>query len=200
MLVQYKYRSKQLALAIALAVGCIEISVAQQPEPQVIPEAPAPKSRKKTPKLTERVDDPPAPKEFIAPSKNAAPATNPSGEEQTAQPVTTEPPALEEPKASPTAQTPSSPTNAAVTALLASPTETVFLTIDQLDGSQTANLAKATLSSDSPVSATLLSAMRQLDSASAYSKTGRRNNAPRLAESGFKHWVTVGRWIATTKL
>ncbi|WP_415773871.1 autotransporter outer membrane beta-barrel domain-containing protein [Pseudomonas sp. LB3P38] len=70
--------------------------------------------------------------------------------------------------------------NAAVTALLASTTETASLAFDQLDGSQNANLAKATLSSDSPVSATMLSAMRQLDSASSYSNSTRRN-APRLA-------------------
>lgn len=168
---QHKYRPKHLALAIALAVGCIEISMAQQPEPQVIEDASITKSRKKNSNS----------KKLIDPNKNAAPATNPSGEEQTAQPVTTKPPALEEPIASPTAQTPSSPTNAAVTAPLASTTETAPQAIDQLDGSQNANLAKATLSSDSPVSATLLSAMRQLDSASAYSKSGRRNNAPRLA-------------------
>ncbi|KJZ48436.1 autotransporter domain-containing protein [Pseudomonas fluorescens] len=70
--------------------------------------------------------------------------------------------------------------NAAVTALLASTTETASQAIDQLDGSQNANLAKATLNSDSPISATMLSAMRQLDSASSYSNSTRRN-APRLA-------------------
>ncbi|RON35403.1 autotransporter domain-containing protein [Pseudomonas brassicacearum] len=70
--------------------------------------------------------------------------------------------------------------NAAVTALLASTTETASQAFDQLDGSQNANLAKATLNSDSPISATMLSAMRQLDSASSYSNSTRRN-APRLA-------------------
>jgi outer membrane autotransporter protein len=70
--------------------------------------------------------------------------------------------------------------NAAVTALLASTTETASQAIDQLDGSQNANLAKATLNSDSPISATMLSAMRQLDSASSYSNSSKRN-APRLA-------------------
>jgi outer membrane autotransporter protein len=70
--------------------------------------------------------------------------------------------------------------NAAVTALLASTTETASQAIDQLDGSQNANLAKATLNSDSPINATMLSAMRQLDSASRYSHSTKRNG-PRLA-------------------
>ncbi len=87
---------------------------------------------------------------------------------------------IEEPKTSPTAQTPPNTANAAVTALLASTTETASQAIDQLDGGQNANLAKATLNSDSPISATMLSAMRQLDSASSYSNSTRRN-APRLA-------------------
>lgn len=87
---------------------------------------------------------------------------------------------IEEPKASPTAQTPPNTANAAVTALLASTTETASQAIDQLDGGQNANLAKATLNSDSPISATMLSAMRQLDSASSNSNSSKRN-APRLA-------------------
>jgi outer membrane autotransporter protein len=49
-----------------------------------------------------------------------------------------------------------------------------------LAGSNNANLAKATLNSDSPISATMLSAMRQLDGASHYGGSTRRN-APRLA-------------------
>lgn len=73
------------------------------------------------------------------------------------------------------------PSNAAVTALLASNKETASRTIELLAGGNNANLAKATLNSDSPVSATLLSAMRQLDSASAYNKPGSQTNAPRLA-------------------
>jgi outer membrane autotransporter protein len=87
---------------------------------------------------------------------------------------------IEEPKASSTAQTPPNTANAAVTALLASTTETASQAIDQLGGGNNANLAKATLNSDSPISATMLSAMRQLDSASSYSNSTRRN-APRLA-------------------
>lgn len=80
-----------------------------------------------------------------------------------------------------TAPKPTTPTNAAVTALLGSDKVTASHAIEQLAGGTNANLAKATLSSDSPVSATLLSAMRQLDSASAYNKPGSRTNAPRLA-------------------
>jgi outer membrane autotransporter protein len=182
--VQYKFRPQHLALAIALAMGCIETSRAQQPEPQVISDAPTAKSRKKNPKLNERIVDLPATKEVIEPHKNPDRLTNRLDEGQAAPPVTTKPPALEEPKASPTAQTPSSPTNAAVTPLLASTTETASPAIDQLNSSQNANLAKATLNSDSPISATMLSAMRQLDNASAYSNPGSRNNAPHLAAGG----------------
>ena len=87
---------------------------------------------------------------------------------------------IEEPKASPTAQTPPNTANAAVTALLSSTIETASQAIDQLDGGQNANLAKATLNSDSPISATMLSAMRQLDSASSYANSTKRN-APRQA-------------------
>lgn len=74
---------------------------------------------------------------------------------------------------------PAASANAAIAALLGSTVETAAIALDQLDGHSTANLAKATLNSDSPVSASMLSAMRQLDSASAY--PGRRNNSPRLA-------------------
>lgn len=72
------------------------------------------------------------------------------------------------------------PTNAAVAALLRADKQTASIAIEQLAASQNANLAKATLNSDSPISATMLSAMRQLDSASGYGNATRRN-APRLA-------------------
>jgi outer membrane autotransporter protein len=74
----------------------------------------------------------------------------------------------------------SSPTNAAVVALLSADKQTASIAIEQLAGGQNANLAKATLNSDSPISATMLSAMRQLDSANSYSNYSKRN-APRLA-------------------
>ncbi|WP_415765987.1 autotransporter outer membrane beta-barrel domain-containing protein [Pseudomonas sp. ZB1P45] len=97
----------------------------------------------------------------------------------TDQPVTasTPPPATNSVATVPKA---SSPTNAAVAALLSADKQTASVAIEQLAGGNNANLAKATLNSDSPISATMLSAMRQLDSASSYSNSTRRN-APRLA-------------------
>lgn len=162
---QHKYRPQHLTIAIALAMGCIEPSMAQQPETQVISDAPITKPPKKDAK----------PKKLIDPSKTAGSAANRPSERQAPQP------ALEEPKSGPMTQTPSSPTNAAVTALLGTNVETASIAIDQLNGYGTANLAKATLSSDAPVSAGMLSAMRQLDSANGYSRVAGRHNAPRLA-------------------
>jgi outer membrane autotransporter protein len=74
-----------------------------------------------------------------------------------------------------------SESNAAVTALLTTDRSTATYALEQLAGDSNANLAKATLNSDSPVSTSLLSTMRQLDSASAYNKPGNRSNASRLA-------------------
>lgn len=86
------------------------------------------------------------------------------------------------PAANPVATVPktSSPTNAAVAALLSADKQTASVAIEQLAGGNNANLAKAALNSDSPISGTMLSAMRQLDSASSYGNSTRRN-APRLA-------------------
>jgi len=81
--------------------------------------------------------------------------------------------------AEPTAKT--SESNAAVTALLTTDKSTATYALEQLAGDSNANLAKATLNSDSPVSASLLSTMRQLDRASAYNPRGNRSNSPRLA-------------------
>ncbi|MHC8398147.1 autotransporter outer membrane beta-barrel domain-containing protein [Pseudomonas sp. MDT1-17] len=106
------------------------------------------------------------------PSTAATPPT-------TDKPVTasTAPPATNPVATAPKA---SNPTNAAVAALLSADKQTASVAIEQLAGSNNANLAKATLNSDSPVNATMLSAMRQLDSASNYSNSTKRN-APRLA-------------------
>ena len=60
---------------------------------------------------------------------------------------------------------PPPPGNAAVAALLAADDPTAALALNQLAGGSNANLAKATLSSVTPVSASLLSAMHQLDNA-----------------------------------
>jgi outer membrane autotransporter protein len=115
-------------------------------------------------------------------------AANPPITEQpvtAANPPITEQPiaaATQPPATNPVATVPkaSSPTNAAVAALLSADKQTASVAIEQLAGGQNANLAKATLNSDSPISATMLSAMRQLDSASSYSNSTRRNG-PRLA-------------------
>ncbi|MFY0730048.1 autotransporter outer membrane beta-barrel domain-containing protein [Pseudomonas sp. NFX15] len=73
---------------------------------------------------------------------------------------------------------PSSPTNAAVVALLGADKTTASHAIEQLAAGTTANLAKATLNSDGPVSATMLAAMRQFDNASGVSS---QKGAPRRA-------------------
>lgn len=85
---------------------------------------------------------------------------------------------VEEPEAIPVGQSPSQAPNAAVTALLGSNIETAPWIIELLAGDSNANLAKTTLNSVSPVSSSMLTAMRQLDSASDF---GNQNNAPRLA-------------------
>lgn len=74
---------------------------------------------------------------------------------------------------------PAASANTAIAALLGSTVDTAANALDQLSGYSTANLAKTTLNSDAPVSASMLSAMRQLDN--AYSKPGRRSSSPRLA-------------------
>lgn len=58
---------------------------------------------------------------------------------------------------------PAAPTNAAVAALLTTNKSTAPIALEQLAGSGNANLSKATLSSVTPVSASMLSAMHQLN-------------------------------------
>ncbi|EJM05516.1 outer membrane autotransporter barrel domain-containing protein [Pseudomonas sp. GM102] len=79
-----------------------------------------------------------------------------------------------------TAAKPSTQLNAAVTALLGSSKATATYAIEQLAGGSNANLANATLSSVKPVSGSMLSAMRQLDSSDLNGQSG----APRLAAGG----------------
>ncbi|MDI3272031.1 autotransporter outer membrane beta-barrel domain-containing protein [Pseudomonas sp. AL03] len=108
-------------------------------------------------------------------------ATNVSGKQLGA--------SIVEPVASPTGQKLSSPTNTAVTALLGSNRETAAYALEILAGDSNANLAKATLNSDGPISATLLSAMRQLDNVSV---SYNQNSAPRLAagsEANGRVWL-----------
>ncbi|WP_338583917.1 autotransporter outer membrane beta-barrel domain-containing protein [Pseudomonas sp. MAG733B] len=68
--------------------------------------------------------------------------------------------------------------NAAIKALLGTTTTTAPLAMELLTGDSNANLAKTTLNSITPVSASMLSAMRQLDSAG---NSDNQKNAPRLA-------------------
>lgn len=96
---------------------------------------------------------------------------------------------IEEPAASPTREQPSSTTNSAITALLGSDRATAAYALEILAGDSNANLAKATLNSDGPITATLLSAMRQLDNARF---SHNQNRAPRLAagtETNGRVWL-----------
>ena len=70
------------------------------------------------------------------------------------------------------------PANAAVTALLRSDKMTATHAVEQLAGGNNANLATATLNSDSPISAAVLSAMRQTGDTGAYHN---RTHQPRVA-------------------
>lgn len=88
---------------------------------------------------------------------------------------------FEEPETAHTEQSPSQPPNAAVTALLGASTTTAPWIIELLTGDSNANLAKTTLSSVTPVSTSMLSAMRQLDNAG---NSGNPDNGPRLAAGG----------------
>ena len=92
------------------------------------------------------------------------------------------PPAATQPVT--TAPKPSSPTNTAVAVLLGSDKATAAHALEQLAAGNNANLAKATLNSDNPISATMLSAMRQRDSAAVF---GNQRNAPRVATGSEDH-------------
>ena len=118
------------------------------------------------------------------PSIAATPHTTEQPVTAASPPITDQPvaAATQPPVTNPVATVPkaSSPTNAAVVALLSADKQTASIAIEQLAGGQNATLAKATLNSDNPISASMLSAMRQLDSANSYSNSSKRN-APRLA-------------------
>ena len=77
------------------------------------------------------------------------------------------------------APAPIQPANAAVAALLTSDKATAPVALEQLAAGSNANLAKATLSSITPVSASMLSAMQQLNS--RYGSAYRSGNSPRQA-------------------
>ncbi len=82
------------------------------------------------------------------------------------------------------------PANAAVAALLTSDKTTAPIALDQLAAGSNANLAKATLSSITPVSASMLSAMRQLGnhSASTYGSRSSPRQAAGSEDSG-RVWI-----------
>jgi outer membrane autotransporter protein len=85
---------------------------------------------------------------------------------------------------------PTRPINAAVAALLTSDKTTAPIALDQLAAGSNANLAKATLSSITPVSTSMLSAMRQLDNHSALTYGSR--SSPRQAagsEDSGRVWI-----------
>ncbi|MNL03785.1 Extracellular serine protease precursor [compost metagenome] len=77
------------------------------------------------------------------------------------------------------APAPIKPANAAVAALLTSDKTTAPVALEQLAAGSNANLAKATLSSITPVSASMLSAMQQLNS--RYGSACSSGNSPRQA-------------------
>ncbi|MED7669554.1 autotransporter outer membrane beta-barrel domain-containing protein [Pseudomonas moraviensis subsp. stanleyae] len=82
------------------------------------------------------------------------------------------------------------PANAAVAALLTSDKTTAPIALEQLAAGSNANLAKATLSSVTPVSASMLSAMRQLDYRSG--STDGSRSSPRQAagnEDSGRVWI-----------
>jgi outer membrane autotransporter protein len=88
------------------------------------------------------------------------------------------------------APAPIKPANAAVAALLTSDKTTAPVALEQLAAGSNANLAKATLSSVTPVSASMLSAMQQLNSryGSAYSSGNSPRQAAGAADSG-RVWI-----------
>lgn len=88
------------------------------------------------------------------------------------------------------APAPIKPANAAVAALLTSDKTTAPVALEQLAAGSNANLAKATLSSITPVSASMLSAMQQLNSryGSAYSSGTSPRQAAGTADSG-RVWI-----------
>jgi len=88
------------------------------------------------------------------------------------------------------APAPIKPANTAVAALLTSDKTTAPVALEQLAAGSNANLAKATLSSITPVSASMLSAMQQLNSryGSAYSSGNSPRQASGAADSG-RVWI-----------
>jgi len=199
-----QYKLQHLVLAVALAVGYVEFSLAEQSEPdapvakEVKPRNPRtpPKEKPAPLKLAEET----AREEKISPPPQALPtstetptaplhaaddlhskrvATTESGsalEESIGKPTPPSQPVLSEAPSTPGSKEVPTSGNAAIDALLAADETTATLAYYQLAGGSNANLANATLSSVTPVSASLLSAMHQLDNAQDSS-----GNSPRHA-------------------
>lgn len=206
--IQHKHKFRHLVLAVALAVGSVEISLAEQVESQIAdvkPKKPRkPPGKPPAPMQVEEIsteaqanslpetipDHPQTPlapshkQDQIPPTKIATTESGRAIEKSIEKPAplpkpvpaeTQETQALEH-----TEQT-STPDNAAVTALLTTDESTAAIALEQLAAGSNGNLAKATLSSASPVSASMLSAMQQLDSRSGSNGSA---NAPSLAAGG----------------
>lgn len=193
----HTHRPHHLALAIALAFGGIDMSHAQQTEPEVTEAKPSPAKPRKPAKPKPDAQDsvgqhlPDAPvtravESITADNRQAVPAPDPlladnlfDTKEPTASEglnaaLTPELPAevttdsrqvansLDSDKPG-TTQTPKTvANNAATNALLTSNAETAAIALEQLSGRSNANLANATLSSVRPVSASMLSTLREL--------------------------------------
>lgn len=200
---QLNHRLQQIAFSIPLSLAGIEATMAQQAATHGVAETSTKKSHEAPwPKKHDLF----AIKHFIGPKAYAVqpvatkpdqlpPHTSraPSAAErvdsttdlynfpqtQDAMPVTTQTetprefaPSIEQPAAE------TSTNHAAIPALLGADIATVPYALELLAGDSNAHLVKATLNSDSPVSATLLSAMRQVDSAAGL---GNQNTPSRLA-------------------
>ncbi|WP_426233565.1 autotransporter outer membrane beta-barrel domain-containing protein [Pseudomonas sp. TWP3-2] len=148
--------------------------------------------------VAESIEAPPAPPQQLADTqenppraKNPAPPVTAQTPEQN-QPGKTvqalQPPSSKAPvsaihSVSAASSAPVAPTNTAVAALLTTSKSTAAIALEQLAGSGNANLSKATLSSVAPVSASMLSAMHQLDGIHGTQKESPRHAAGK-ADSG----------------
>jgi outer membrane autotransporter protein len=220
MFAQHTFRPHHLALAIALTMAWTEISIAQQQDTQVVEsiiEDTPKKPRKRTPKPA--TDTSAAPTVVEAIDQKTTPASPPPPGTPTPTPdrvslteaqmsqtgqallnsIEQKHSPLSEPQPGQNPQAPAqlekptlpaTPSNAAITALLDANHATSGVALEQLAAGSNANLAKATLSSVTPVSASMLSAMRQLDNrnGAAYNYGNSPRQASKGAQSG-RVWI-----------
>ncbi len=132
--------------------------------------------------IANSIEEPQAPSTSATPASLTASATD---SVPATQPMAPSVAIAEQPAAGP-----EKPVNAAVAALLTSDKVTAPIAIEQLAAGSNANLAKATLSSITPVSASMLSAMQQLNSryGSAYNSGNSPRQAAGAADSG-RVWI-----------